>query len=138
MKVHAFTLLESLLVLLITAMIVTALSPQMIKSRQRAVENEFFQRVETEWSKTTTRARENGESCRITIQNRRMYFGERSSIALPKTLTPTYFGSVYIHDDGFVSPQTEIFQSNIDQRIYRLKIQMGWGGFRIEQETPSS
>ncbi|WP_367341919.1 prepilin-type N-terminal cleavage/methylation domain-containing protein [Limosilactobacillus sp.] len=135
MKAKAFTLVESLIVLFITAIIIAFFSPQMTKSRQRAIENEFFQRVETEWSKATTRARETGEPCRITIQNQRMCFGKRESIALPKTLKPTCFGAIQIGEDGFVSPQTEEFTSEIDDRIYRLKIQMGWGGFKLEQEA---
>lgn len=135
MKFKAFTLLESLLVLFITAIIVAFFSPQMVRSRQRAVENHFFQQVEGEWAKTTTRARQRGKPCRITIQNNQMCFGQRTTISLPKTLKPTEFGAIQINDDGFVSPQTEVFQSQIDGRIYRLKIQMGWGGFKLEEEA---
>lgn len=135
MKWRAFTLLESLLVLFITAILIAFFTPQMVKSRQRAVENEFFQRVEVEWGKTTTRARQRQESCEITIHNNQLCFGNRTAISLPQTLKPTCFGAVKVNEDGFISPQTEVFKSRIDGRIYRMKIQMGWGGFKLEEEA---
>lgn len=136
MKAPAFTLVESLIVLMLTAMLMAFFTPQMVKSRQRTAENEFFRRMEAEWDKSTTRARQQGNPCRITIQNRHLCFGNRTAVTLPQTLKPTRFGAIQINGDGFVSPQTEEFTSSIDGRIYRLKIQMGWGGFKIEEKVP--
>lgn len=132
MKQRAFTLVEEVIVLALGAVILALASPQLVRSRQVAAERQFFTRLSAIWTLQTNRARINGRRMRVSANDQEMKVGE-TVIELPATLTPTNFACLEIGKDGFVAPHTRVLKSSIDHSRYVLKIQMGWGGYRVKK-----
>lgn len=134
MKQRAFTLLESVIVLAIVALILLITSPAMQKSRQAAAERQFFTRLRLCWDAETNWARVNHQHIVIKKRGQRMIVGQKV-LSIPTTLSANSgFVDLEVTTNGFTAPQTRALYSSIDRSVYLLKIQMGWGGYRIEKE----
>ena len=58
---------------------------------------------------------------------------ETKEILIPSTLNVEWFGELYLTPNGYTRPCTQRFKSLIDGHYYYIKIQLGWGGYRIEK-----
>ena len=134
MKRRAFTLLESVIVLAIVTLILVMTSPAMKKSRQAAAERQFFTHLRLCWDLEVNWARANHQQIVIKKRGRQMIVGHKV-LTIPPTLSANSgFGDLDVSANGFTSPQTRALYSSIDRGVYLFKIQMGWGGYRIDKE----
>ncbi|MDO4856045.1 MAG: prepilin-type cleavage/methylation domain-containing protein [Limosilactobacillus gorillae] len=144
----AFTMAEVVIVLgLVAVVIVTTTVPYQKRSVEQS-EEQFWRNVRQRWQEAQTRARvehittyiylRNQEGRGITFSYLRggKFVNER--VHLPKSLK-IYTGirTVSIYQGGFVSPQTWVFVSPETRTEYDMKIQMGWGGYRVEKKSIS-
>lgn len=132
MKRDAFTLLESVIVLVIAVLIVMIISPSMNKSRQIAMERQFWTKLHSCWDLEVNKARRHHQRMIIYADGHQMRVGQEI-LKMPQTLSTHDFAVLNVHKDGFVAPQTRVLYSSIDHSRYVLKIQMGWGGYRVEK-----
>lgn len=137
-KRHAFTLVEAVIVLAIVAVIFAVTSPVMKKRRQAAAERQFLTHLRLCWDLETNKARVHHQQIVIKKRGQQMIVGDKV-ISIPKTLSANSgFGDLYVGDNGFTAPQTRALFSSIDRAVYIFKIQMGWGGYRVEKEYERS
>ncbi|WP_295746580.1 type II secretion system protein [uncultured Limosilactobacillus sp.] len=132
MKRSAFTLVETVIVFAIALLIITLTSPSLTRSRQSAAERQFFTRLKSCWDLETNRARSEKRRLSIYANGRQMNVGNKV-IKLPATLSTPNFAVLNVGDDGFTAPHTRVLYSKLDRSRYVMKIQMGWGGYRIEK-----
>jgi len=55
-------------------------------------------------------------------------------IRYPPTIHPNNHKQIIITDSGFSSPQSIRWLNDFNQVVYKQKIQLGWGGFVIEEK----
>lgn len=132
MKRRAFTLVETVIVFAIALLLITLTSPSLTRSRQAAAERQFFTRLKSCWDLETNRARNEKHRLSIYANGQQMNVGNKV-IKIPSTLSTPNFAVLNVYDDGFTAPHTRVFYSKIDRSRYVMKIQMGWGGYRIEK-----
>lgn len=138
---EGFTFLEAIIVLGIAALLLLITIPNFTKTRQKIDEQQFWQSLRQDWqwaqlkceSKhqfVVIRHDKNNEmiTFRINDQTR-----ETKEILIPSTLNVEWFGELYLTPNGYTRPCTQRFKSLIDGRYYYMKIQLGWGGYRIEK-----
>lgn len=141
MKKQAFTLLEVLIVLILTALIVSFSFPNLTRSRQVIAEHEFWDDFRQAWQAAQVRSKTKHVETTVTFdpESYRIEFCWREQqqlvsdrLDVPETLLVKKFDSFKMHENGYTKPRTEEFQSSINGRVYLMRIQLAWGGYRIE------
>jgi competence protein ComGD len=132
MKRSSFTLVETVIVFAIVLLVITLTSPSLTRSRQSAAERQFFTRLKSCWELETNRARNEHRRMSIFTNDQQMIIGNKV-VKMPATLSAPDFAVLNVYDDGFTSPHTRVFYSKVDRSRYVVKIQMGWGGYRVEK-----
>lgn len=137
-KERAFTMVEMVIVLGIVSMLFALTAPRFIKSRQLIAEDQFWHALRQEWRNAQVEAQLNHRETAISYeeQSRQIIFtrlGERHPVAVPSTITVKPFGMIKMHCNGYVCPQTLTFDSAGRHQRYLMKIQLAWGGYRLEK-----
>lgn len=143
MKQNGFTALETIIVLGIVTLVIGITISLPIKSRQRMAEEHFWSSLRQEWRQAQVRALTKHQVTWISYnQNTNAidfrWVAGKDYVSLPSTLKVKWFERFMITDTGYTRARTECFQSDIDQQLYLLKIQLAWGGYRIEKQSPAS
>jgi competence protein ComGD len=140
-KREAFTILEVLIVLVLSAMIITFTFPSLVRSRQVVAEHEFWNKFQQEWQAAQVRAKTKQIETEVTFDPSayqiEFYWLEKAQprkdeLPVPETLLVRQFDSFKMHEDGYTKPRTQEFQSSINHRTYFVRIQLAGGGYHIE------
>ncbi|MBD5806441.1 type II secretion system protein [Limosilactobacillus walteri] len=138
-----FTFLETIIVLGIAALILTITIPPFTRSQQIMMEERFWRLFRREWRQAQLRA-EIDQQLTIIRYNKvggTIYFrwsNGCNEVVIPATLRVVSFGEVVISPTGYTKARTQVFQSNINHHLFLMKIQLAWGGYRIEEKNSGS
>lgn len=140
MKARGFTLLEMSVTLFILGLLLVVSFVAWPPIRDSQAETYFFRQFETDYQNLLTTcmfAKNNGQLMVGTsvIFNLNDSAGQpkTTTLKMPKTLKLMGKQATYvISDEGMAKPGTISFRSTRDQRIYRYKIQMGWGKLHVQ------
>lgn len=138
MKKAAFTTIEMVIVLGITAVIFSLVGPRIVTTQERLAEQHFWHQFRQEWRYAQMQAQTNHYGTTI------HYAPEKSGIAftcnfkqqvvtVPPTLQVVAFSDIEIKGDGYVRPQTQEFYSKITNEKYLLVIQMARGEYYVKK-----
>lgn len=136
MKRDGFTLLESLVVLMLVAISFTICWPKFNYHWDCFEQEQFFHRLRAEWQLAQSSAKNNQEETDISYNHSHVDFVNADyhhQLKLPRKLKMRDHTDLTMHADGYVRPCTWEFCSEIDHRVYYMHIQMAWGGYRIEK-----
>ena len=136
MKKGGFTLIESIIVLGLVALSFTICWPHFSYNWDQFRQEQFFRRLKTEWQLAQTNARTNHSKTRISFSDNCIYFDSQRyhhHLKMPPKLKLRDHMNVTMHADGYVHPCTWEFCSELDRHVYYMRIQMAWGGYRIEK-----
>ncbi|WP_152639015.1 type II secretion system protein [Lentilactobacillus curieae] len=136
-----FTVVESIIGLLIAAMIL-GLTVTMISGirQNRIQEKAFFDEYERCFRKAQNSSLLMHRKTQITVEDGHLKFidyGDEArnfTLNVPETIHLANSKTIYITDAGFVSPQTIQWLNQDGNVKYKQKIQLGWGGFVVEKE----
>lgn len=139
-KHRGFTLFETLIVLGLVTLLFCLITPNYFQSRQLIIENQFWHSLRQQWRTAQINAQLHHRSTIISYQSatRQLVFDSYKSkeeISLPTTLSIETIETVVMHEDGYVKPQTIVFYSRAKHCHYLMKIQLAWGGYRVEKEN---
>lgn len=137
-KQVAFTSVEMIVVLGIVAAIYLLLAPNFQPSRQAIGEQQFWHGMRQNWRAAQVAAQVHHQSTlidycpetqriRFTRDNRYTY------LDIPPTLEVKPFDMIVIDDTGYTVPRTLHFESRRHHCGYLMKIQLAWGGYRLEK-----
>lgn len=143
MKKPAFTMLEAVIVLGIVALVVGLTMPAMTRDRQAMAEEQFWRNLRHNWRQAQLRAELNQQSTQIkyNVVAQTVEFDWASGqkqVAIPATIKVFRFPKLKMAADGYIKAQTQVFYSELDQHYYLMKIQLAWGGYRIEKKDQAS
>lgn len=136
MKRAGFTLLESMLVLLLITISFTISWPHFTHNWDQFRQDQFFRRLKSEWQLAQSNAKDHHEATQISFLNDRIHFDNEHyhhCLNLPKNLKVRDHTDLTMHADGYVRPCTWEFCSELDHHVYYMRVQMAWGGYRIEK-----
>ncbi|MFR0609697.1 prepilin-type N-terminal cleavage/methylation domain-containing protein [Limosilactobacillus mucosae] len=133
----AFTLLEMMIVLGITALTMLIGWPSMQRTIQKNEERQFWQTFRQAWQAAQVRSKTSNESTRVFYlkSHSQVVFSWASGaerINVPDTLLVRRFNDVEMKKTGYVSPQTEEFISTLDNTDYQMRIQLAWGSYHVQ------
>lgn len=140
MKVHAFTLAETMLALFIAGCLV-ALSLFLGKNTLPALrEKMFFNELRQTWFAMIYKAEKQRATSVVFFKNHEVIFesevgGKETKLEYPQTLTlsPQSSDTLILSPKGALHPTTEVFISSLGKR-YELAFQLGYGAqYRIEE-----
>lgn len=137
---EGFTMIEMLMTLVIVSsiLILVMVGSQRFSRSSLQTERAFWESFDGYWKQALYEAQYHGRSTDISIEKGSpLVFRtaqKEKSLALPRSIRPNQSEKLSIRSDGTTSPRTVIFKSDIDQRIYRLVIQMGWGVYHVDRE----
>lgn len=143
MKKEAFTMLETIIVLILTVIIITFSFPNLMRSRQVAAEHEFWNNFRQSWQAAQVRSKTKHTETMVTFDpvNYQIEFDWREQrklvkdkLDIPETILVKKFADFKMHENGYTKPRTQEFQSSINGRTYLMRIQLAWGGYRIEEK----
>lgn len=139
MKSPAFTMIEALIVLAITALIIGITLPSMSRSERLLGEQQFWRSMRKEWHQSQLRAELNHYPTEIeydpfTREIIFKWFNGKSRLPVPATLQVVQFDKVEISETGYSRARTQEFRSKINGHRYLMKIQLAWGGYRFEEK----
>lgn len=143
MKKDAFTMLEAIIILILTAIIITFSFPNLTRSRQVVVEHEFWNDFRQSWQAAQVRSKTKHIETMVTFDpvSYQIEFDWREQrklvkdkLDIPETILVRKFDDFKIHENGYTKPRTQEFQSSINGRKYLMRIQLAWGGYRIEEK----
>ncbi|MBB1062633.1 type II secretion system protein [Limosilactobacillus fastidiosus] len=141
MKRCGFTILETIIVLVLTALIVTFSFPSLSRSRQVVAEHEFWNDFRQEWQAAQVRSKTRHIETAVTFDSSSYqiefawlehYQPVKKRLTVPETLLVRKFDDFEMHENGYTKPRTQEFQSSINGTTYLMRIQLAWGGYRIE------
>lgn len=137
---RSFTLLEAIIVLGVTALIFTITIPQFTQGQQKMQEEQFWRLFRHQWRLAQIRAKTKGYVTKISYltTDKALYFcsaDEKKILYLPSTLKADHFQEFYILQNGYTRARTLRFRSSRNKHYYLVRIQLGWGGYRIEEQT---
>ncbi|MFR0771744.1 MAG: hypothetical protein ACLSH6_07740 [Limosilactobacillus pontis] len=136
-SMRAFTSIEMIVVLGMVVVIYCLLGPSFNPSRQAIVEQEFWHGMRQEWRAAQVAAQVHHQTTVIDYHpaSQQIEFdrtGKITRLAIPSTLKVDRFGRFVIDDSGYTAPQTMRFTSRREHCFYLMKIQLAWGGYRLE------
>lgn len=135
-----FTLIESVLVLGLVALMMSFGTIYGHHVTQVNAERQFWQELEQNWHASQVRAREGSSAINIRyvngairfqwcdISNQRLY---REDVTIPATISVGNFKKLQMMPNGYVQAGTQRFTSSLTHKTYLMKVQLGWGGYRI-------
>lgn len=131
--------------MLITLVIVSSILILIMVGSQRfsgpslQTERAFWGSFDGYWKQALYEAQYHGQKTVVTIKPGSPVIFRTARVnrvlAIPQSMHPKQSESILIRSNATVSPRTVSFTSDIDQRIYRLVIQMGWGVYHVDRET---
>lgn len=132
-----FTVLETIIVLAIVAIIVTFSVPEISRSRAYHEEQFFWSELRQNWRAAQLRARHERQVTKIEYEqtsNQIVFMaGQKQDVVhLPGTLKVIRFDQFQMHENGYVKPQTQEFKSSLTGCRYLMRIQLAWGGYHVE------
>lgn len=143
MKSRGFTLVETLLVLALVTLIISFSFPSLYRSRQNVAEREFWSGLRQQWQAAQVRAKTKQLATAVTYDSdeHQIEFSWiegseliKRRLTVPDTLLVRKFENFRMHENGYTKPRTEEFYSSLHHRTYYMRIQLAWGGYRIEEE----
>lgn len=134
MKQHAFTLLESIIVLIIVVAFALIPITQFGPLKQYQVEQLFFHHFDQEWRYVQAHAVLQQEKVQIRIYKEYVNFriidgktvASQRKLWLPPGMQADVQG-IMIDSSGHTGPKSIHFHSHYFNRITTIKPQMGWG-----------
>lgn len=136
MKRVGFTLVESVIVLGLVAISFTICWPHFNHDWDQYKQDQFFAQLKTEWQLAQSNAKSRREPTKISFYCDHISFDSQhyyQELKLPAKLKMRDHTDVVMHADGYVRPCTWEFCSELDHHVYYMRIQMAWGGYRIEK-----
>lgn len=143
-KRAGFTLIESVIVLGLVALILSFGTVYSRRVAQVNAERAFWQSLKQNWqmSRAQVRAGKSGAVRIFYVQNGIRFksidiqSGARhvAQVPLPRTIRVQNFREIKMDTTGYVAPCTQRFVSSLTHQTYAMKIQLGWGGYHIETE----
>lgn len=135
---RAFTSLEMIVVLGLVMAIYLLITPAFRPSQQAIVEEQFWHSMRQNWRSAQIAAQLQHQSTIINYRpaTQQIEFdraGNKTFLDIPATMEEKEFGEVCIDASGYTAPQTIRFKSNLSQQYYLMKIQLAWGGYRLEK-----
>lgn len=132
-----FTILETVIVLGIVAILVMFSVPSISKSQAHHQEQLFWSELRQNWRNAQLQARNARQTTNIQYDQttKRITFATAltaNSVQVPGTLRVVKFTSFQMHANGYVKPQTQEFASTLTGRRYLMRIQLAWGGYHVE------
>ena len=143
MKKEAFTMLETIIVLILSVVIITFSFPNLMRSRQVVAEHEFWNDFRQSWQAAQVRSKTKHIETMVTFDpvSYQIEFDWRDQqklvkgkLDIPETILVRKFDDFKMHENGYTKPRTQYFQSSINWRRYLMRIQLAWGGYRIEEK----
>ncbi|AVL00219.1 prepilin-type N-terminal cleavage/methylation domain-containing protein [Pediococcus inopinatus] len=140
---RGFTLIESLVVLTVVSLLLSAGTVSFKRVLAKQQEKEFWVTFDREWKKYEQFANLEGVVTYISFDKSRnkvsfrplKTFDKKScEVKLPVTLSLFSNREVKIGSDGYVKPQTIAFSSDLDKCTYRMTVQLGWGVYHVKKE----
>ncbi|WP_413627180.1 type II secretion system protein [Fructilactobacillus vespulae] len=142
-KKQGFTLVESLVVLAISAItiLVIIFSTAIVKQNSYG-ERVFWNVFNEKWNGAIQKSRNDKKIVRVefstsnrvifsSYDNRRL---NRDVLPMPQGLKTEKWNEIVINEDGYVKPQTVVwFSENSNTRIWQ-KFQLGWGTYNFERK----
>jgi competence protein ComGD len=136
MRKRGFTLAESVIVLGLIAMSFTICWPYFSCNWDQFRQDQFFRHFRTEWQLAQSNAKTRHFETRISFSDDCVHFSGQNyhhDLQMPPKLKLRDHKNVTMHSDGYVRPCTWEFCSELDKHVYYMRIQMAWGGYRIEK-----
>lgn len=135
---RAFTSVEMIVVMGLVAVIYLLLVPNFQPSRQAIVEREFWHGMRQEWRAAQVAAQVRHQVTVIDYHpaSQQIAFdrdGNTTCLNIPPTLKADRFSRFMIDGSGYTAPQTMRFTSQREHCSYLMKIQLAWGGYRLEK-----
>ncbi|GAX02203.1 type II secretion system protein [Secundilactobacillus silagei] len=138
---EGFTMIEMLITLVIISslLVLVMVGGQRFSRSSLQTERAFWNSFDGYWKQALYEAQYHGRKTEITIEkNAPIIFrtdkGDQS-LTLPRSLHPERAEKLLIRSNATISPRTVTFSSDVDQRKYRLVIQMGWGVYHVDREA---
>lgn len=137
-KLVAFTSVEMIVVLGLVTAIYLMLAPSFQPSRQAIVEQEFWHGMRQNWRAAQVAAQVRHQPTLIDYcpETQRIRFtrdDHRTYLDIPPTLKVVPFDMIVIDGTGYTAPRTIRFKSRRRHCCYLMKIQLAWGGYRLEE-----
>lgn len=141
MKQNGFTMLEIMITLGLVSLIVLFTWPSISNSQQSAIERAFWQNFQQSWREAQLRSKESHQQTAVKFdyQAYQIEFSwienhheQRRNLVIPETLEVVTFEPFTMHENGYTRARTQEFVSSINKRHYWMKIQLAWGGYRLD------
>ncbi|KRL28564.1 hypothetical protein FD27_GL001562 [Limosilactobacillus frumenti DSM 13145] len=132
-----FTVVETIIVLGIVAIIVMFSVPGVSQSCAYHKEQLFWSELRQNWRAAQLRARDERQVTQIEYEQdgNQIIFtagSKQDVVHLPGTIQVIRFEPFQMHENGYVKPQTQEFKSSLTGRHYLMRIQLAWGGYHVE------
>jgi competence protein ComGD len=137
-KWPAFTVVETIIVLGMVIMLLVMTMPNLNPVHQQVAEQQFWQTMRQNWQRAQVTAQLTHRGTIISYDHDSQQIDFRYphqcvDVDIPSSLRVVRFGDVDMQEDGYVAPQTMTFDSKDHHRRYQMKIQLAWGGYRLEK-----
>lgn len=137
-KYPAFTMIETIVVLGIVVLLLVMSMPNLDPVHQQIAERQFWQVMRQNWQRAQVNAQLSHRGTTISYDHNSQqiefrYPSQCVYVDIPSSLKVARFGDVDMQGDGYVAPQTMTFDSKDHRRRYQMKIQLAWGGYRLEK-----
>ena len=138
-KKRAFTLVETMVVLVIFSSSLLIGLFNIKKSHSYQNEAYFFKQFDESWQyckylsnfkRCYTTIKFHKAENNISFDSNGRYFRWKKVLRLPADLKPFYDYSVIMDIDGYTKPQTIYFTQN-NKNKYKLSVQLGWGIYEL-------
>lgn len=135
---RAFTSIEMIVVLGLVAVIYLVIAPTFQPSWQAIAEQQFWHELRQDWraAQVTAQVRHQSTTVQHYLSTRQIVFnsdGHRTILNIPPTIEVEPFDMFIIDKTGYAAPQTIEFKSRLKHCRYLMKIQLAWGGYRLEK-----
>lgn len=132
-------MIEMLVTLLIISglLVLIMIGGQRMAQSSLQTESAFWESFDSCWKQALSEAEYHGKSTIVTIEgDQPIVFdtnARKKELRLPPSLHPNENSKLEIRKNATISPQTVVFHSDVDHRVYRLVIQMGWGVYHVDR-----
>ncbi|MGN1279626.1 MAG: hypothetical protein ACI4T4_02955 [Limosilactobacillus sp.] len=137
-KPRAFTSIEMIVVLGLVAAIYLVIAPTFRPSSQAIAEQQFWHELRQDWRAAQVAAQVRHQPTIVDYypNTQQIVFdcdGDRTLLNVPPTIAVTDFDEFIIDNTGYTAPRTIKFRSRLHHCQYLMKIQLAWGGYRLEK-----
>lgn len=135
---RAFTSVEMIVVLGLVAAIYLIITPIFQPSRQLIAEQQFWHGMRQNWRAAQVAAQVQHQPTTIDYHpgTQQIVFDRgdhKTALNIPPTIETKDFNLIIIDNSGYTAPQTVRFKSRLRHCWYLMKIQLAWGGYRLEK-----